>query len=134
LFEETLLRVGGEHPLVVGDRLDTDIEGAVRTGYDSLLVMTGVTGLTELVAAPRGSRPTYLAATLSGLLEPQPVPTAGPGWRLGGWEGRISDARLTVGGAGSADDWWRVVATAGWAWSDETGEPPAVEGLAAPEA
>jgi len=35
----------------VGDRLDTDIEGAVNTGYDSLLVMTGVTGIEGLVAA-----------------------------------------------------------------------------------
>ena len=32
LFEETLRRVGGEKPLVVGDRLDTDIEGANRVG------------------------------------------------------------------------------------------------------
>ena len=30
LFQETLRRVGGERPLVVGDRLDTDIEGAVN--------------------------------------------------------------------------------------------------------
>ena len=35
LFEETLRRVGGERPLVVGDRLDTDIEGANNAGYDS---------------------------------------------------------------------------------------------------
>jgi hypothetical protein len=51
LFAETLRRVGGRRPLVVGDRLDTDIEGASNAGYDSLLVMTGVTGPTELVSA-----------------------------------------------------------------------------------
>lgn len=34
LFDETVLRVGGERPLVVGDRIDTDIEGAVRCGHD----------------------------------------------------------------------------------------------------
>ena len=28
LFEETVRRVGGDRPLMVGDRLDTDIEGA----------------------------------------------------------------------------------------------------------
>ena len=54
LFHETLRRVGGRRPLVVGDRLDTDIEGAVRAGYDSLLVMTGVTGLAELVRRGAG--------------------------------------------------------------------------------
>src|SRR6478672_7444806 len=48
LFEETLRRVGGDRPLVVGDRLDTDIEGANKVGYDSLLVMTGVTDLATL--------------------------------------------------------------------------------------
>ena len=55
LFEETLRRVGGERPLVVGDRLDTDIEGAEPAGYDSLLVMTGVTGSRELVSAAPGA-------------------------------------------------------------------------------
>ena len=54
LFEETLTRVGGSHPLVVGDRLDTDIEGAVTMGWDSLLVLTGVTGLEELVRRREG--------------------------------------------------------------------------------
>ena len=32
---------GGERPLMVGDRLDTDIEGAHNAGVDSLLVLTG---------------------------------------------------------------------------------------------
>ncbi len=44
LHHESVLRTGAEHPLVVGDRLDTDIEGAQRVGADSLLVLTGVTG------------------------------------------------------------------------------------------
>ncbi len=45
LFDETIMRVGGDHPLVIGDRLDTDIEGAVAAGMDSLLVLTGVDDL-----------------------------------------------------------------------------------------
>ena len=80
-------RVGGERPLVVGDRLDTDIEGAVNAGLDSLLVLTGVTGLAELVAAGPGSRPTYLSVDLRGLAEPHPEVearrTAAPGWAAG---------------------------------------------------
>jgi HAD superfamily hydrolase (TIGR01450 family) len=133
LFQETLRRIGGARPLVVGDRLDTDIEGAVNADYDSLLVMTGVSGLAELVAAPRGARPTYVSATLAGLLQPQPFPTSGPPWRLGGWEGSVTDGTLTARGDGALDDWWRVVATASWAWSDDSGEVPAIEGLAVPE-
>ena len=67
LLDETVRRCGGERPLMVGDRLDTDIEGAHAAGVDSLLVMTGVTGLAELVAAGPGLRPTYISADLGGL-------------------------------------------------------------------
>jgi glycerol-1-phosphatase len=58
LFEETLARVGGRRPLVIGDRIDTDIDGARKVGWDSLLVMTGVTTLRELASLPATSRPT----------------------------------------------------------------------------
>ena len=77
LLDETVRRVGGERPLMVGDRLDTDIAGATNAGVDALLVLTGVTGLADLVAADPEERPTYLASELSGLLEahraPEPV-------------------------------------------------------------
>ena len=42
LHAEAVARTGARHPLVVGDRLDTDIEGGVRAGAASLLVFTGV--------------------------------------------------------------------------------------------
>lgn len=133
LLQETLRRIGGRRPLVVGDRLDTDIEGAVNAGYDSLLVMTGVTGLHELVAAPPGRRPTYVAATLAALLEPQPAPVGGPVWGLGGWRAEVRDGTLAVDGAGTQDDWWRCVAVAAWAFHDDVGEPAGTERLAVPE-
>ena len=57
LLDETVRRIGGDHPLMVGDRLDTDIAGAVNAGLDSLLVLTGVTGLAELVRARPDERP-----------------------------------------------------------------------------
>ena len=43
MHEECVRRTGARTPLVVGDRLDTDIEGARRAGAASLLVLTGVT-------------------------------------------------------------------------------------------
>jgi HAD superfamily hydrolase (TIGR01450 family) len=58
-----------KRPLVVGDRLDTDIEGANRAGMDSLLVFTGVSTADDLAAAPPERRPTYVAADLSALFE-----------------------------------------------------------------
>src|SRR5579884_1051749 len=39
MHRETLLRTGARDPLVVGDRLDTDIEGANAVGCASLLVL-----------------------------------------------------------------------------------------------
>jgi glycerol 3-phosphatase-2 len=70
LHRETMLRTGARRPLVVGDRLDTDIEGANRAGVDSLLVLTGVTRLEQLKDAPKEQQPTYVAQDLRGLLEP----------------------------------------------------------------
>lgn len=138
LFEETLARVGGERPLVVGDRLDTDIEGAVNAGYDSLLVMTGVTGLAEIVAAPPAMRPTYLSLDLGGLGETHAVPErAGDGYLLDGILGRVRDGRLHMDSEpdparAAAASWWRVLACAAWAHLDTTGNPVDVEGLTPP--
>jgi HAD superfamily hydrolase (TIGR01450 family) len=135
LFDETFRRVGGEHPLMVGDRLDTDIDGALNAGCDSLLVMTGVTGLAELVAVPSGRRPTYVAADLAGLLEAQPTPGMSDGAaELGGWRARVESGSLGVEGNGSADDWWRAVAAIAWAHLDSSGEVADTGGLEPPGA
>ncbi len=72
MHTECVLRTGAKRPLVVGDRLDTDIEGAQRVDAPSLLVLTGVARPADLLAAPADQRPTYLAADLSGILLPHP--------------------------------------------------------------
>jgi len=54
--------------LAVGDRLDTDIEGAVASGMDSLLVLTGVDDLDAVLEAPVHQRPTWVAPDLRSLL------------------------------------------------------------------
>ena len=68
LHAESVRRTGAKHPLVVGDRLDTDIEGANRAGVDSLLVLTGVTTRAEADAAEGSHKPTYVAEDLRALL------------------------------------------------------------------
>lgn len=68
LHRETMLRTGARRPLVVGDRLDTDIEGANRAGVDSLLVLTGVTDREQAEAADGVYKPTYIADDLRALL------------------------------------------------------------------
>ena len=72
LFHLAAERLGARRPLVIGDRVDTDIRGANRSGMDSLLVLTGICGLDELadlVDAEPEMRPTYVAEDLRALLD-----------------------------------------------------------------
>jgi glycerol-1-phosphatase len=86
MHAECVRRTGAQRPLVVGDRLDTDIEGARRAGAASLLVLTGVTDPATLLGAGPLHRPDLLAADAGGLLVAHPsVRAADGGWRCGGW-------------------------------------------------
>ena len=116
LHEESVARTGARHPLVVGDRLDTDIEAAQRVKADSLLVLTGVTSPAEAVLAPPGQRPTYIAEDLSGLAEPQPAVTIGDdGFGCGGWTARWADGnQLELSGHGTKIDGLRALCAAAW--------------------
>ncbi len=69
LLDAAADRVGAKRPLVVGDRLDTDIAAACAAGMDSLMVLTGVSGVPDVLASPRELRPTYVATDLRGLTE-----------------------------------------------------------------
>ena len=74
LFQLATSRMGATRPLVIGDRIDTDICGANRAGMDSLLVLTGVCGLNDVAAladAAAEHRPTYVAADLRALTGPR---------------------------------------------------------------
>ncbi len=117
LHAEAVDRTGARRPLVVGDRLDTDIEGAVRAGADSLLVLTGVSRPADVLLAPPRQRPAYLAADLSGLLEPHPqVDVADGAPRCGGWTARLDadSQRLTLAGSGAPIDGLRALCAAAW--------------------
>lgn len=54
-------------PLMVGDRLDTDIEGGQAAGFDSALVLTGVHDLHDALAAAPGQRPDFILPSLTTL-------------------------------------------------------------------
>jgi glycerol-1-phosphatase len=68
MHRESVERSAAQAPLAVGDRLDTDIEGARAVGCHSLLVLTGVTTPAELLTARPDHRPDYVARDLRGLL------------------------------------------------------------------
>lgn len=115
MHRETILRTGAERPLVVGDRLDTDIEGAFNGDVDSLLVLTGVTDGAQLLAAPPQHRPTYIDADLRGLLTGQPeVVAQDGGFRCGGWTATAGAERLELEGDGEALDGLRALSAAAW--------------------
>ncbi|WP_231486866.1 HAD-IIA family hydrolase, partial [Candidatus Blastococcus massiliensis] len=87
MHAECVRRTAARSPLVVGDRLDTDVEGAQRAGAPSLLVLSGVTDPVTLLAAAPEHRPDYLAHHAGGLLTVHPaVATTETGWRCGDWE------------------------------------------------
>jgi glycerol 3-phosphatase-2 len=70
LVTDALARGDFQAPLVIGDRLDTDIASANAAKLPSLLVLSGVSTAADVVYAPVGLRPTYVAHDLRGLLMP----------------------------------------------------------------
>ncbi len=58
------LGLEAENVLAVGDRLDTDIEGANAAGLASVLVLTGVNDRDDAEAADEHQTPTYVEPTI----------------------------------------------------------------------
>lgn len=120
MHRETVLRTGAERPLVVGDRLDTDIEGAFNGGVDSLLVLTGVTDAARLLSAGPKHRPTFVDADLRGLLTGQPeVTRTGDGFGCGGWTASVRGDDLVIEGDGEALDGLRALCGAAWSYAGD---------------
>lgn len=61
------LALGAAEVLAIGDRLETDIEGAAATGMASLLVLTGVDSIEDVLRAEPRMRPTYVRNNLADL-------------------------------------------------------------------
>jgi HAD superfamily hydrolase (TIGR01457 family) len=67
ILRAALERAGGGTPLVIGDRLDTDIEGAAGVEWDSLLVLTGISTAQEAERADPA--PTFVGSDLRRLFD-----------------------------------------------------------------
>ncbi|CAM3829676.1 HAD-IIA family hydrolase [Isoptericola cucumis] len=98
MYRLAVERAGAQRPLVVGDRLDTDLAGARSGGIPGLHVLTGVSSARDAVLAEPGLRPDFVGADLRALLEPHPVPVpADDGWwECGGRAARVADGRLEL--------------------------------------
>lgn len=92
LVDAAVDRLGARHPLLVGDRLDSDI-AAAHGLMDSLLVLSGVTDAAALLAAPVGQRPTFVATDLTALGEDPEVLRVGA---RQGWRCTVNDGELTL--------------------------------------
>lgn len=121
IFEEAIARFGATKTLFIGDRLDTDIMGAARVGIDSALVLTGIDRPKHVLAAPEGSRPTYILSDLRELHEPYPqAERDGGAVTVNGASVRVVGGDVEILSEGSRQiDLVRAGATAIW----ESGTP-----------
>jgi glycerol 3-phosphatase-2 len=130
VFPQAASRWGLRRPLVVGDRLDTDIAGARAAGLPSLLVLTGVSTAMEVLLAGPGERPSFLGRDLWALLAPHPVPVEANGtFSLGGWSAAVAGDEVVVSGSGDPLAGLRAAATCAWRAVDQ-GREVNVEGAA----
>jgi len=121
MYRLAVERRGARRPLVVGDRLDTDLGGARAAGYPGLHVLTGVSDARDAVLAAPGERPTYISVDLRGLLEAHPAPEAGADgwWTCRGRAAKVADGELTFDGTGGVDiDLVRAACAAAWEAAD----------------
>ncbi|WP_147917723.1 HAD-IIA family hydrolase [Ruania zhangjianzhongii] len=145
IFAQAASRAGARNPVVVGDRLNTDLAGARAAGYPGLHVFTGVDGPAEVLRARPEERPTFLGADLRALGEPHPAPDRGED---GSWTCRDAvaevrgdtvivrrpDGDVPVDGGEVTLDELRAACAAAWAASDEADVPTVLAANAAPVA
>lgn len=133
IYHQAAERIGAASPIAIGDRLDTDLEGARAAGMPGLLVLTGVATARDVVLAPAHQRPSLLARDLRGLFEAHPGPQADDDgwWRCGTASARVVDGVLELSGGQLLDgtgevsttlDGWRALCVAAWHAADR-GEP-----------
>ncbi|MDQ3155806.1 MAG: HAD-IIA family hydrolase [Actinomycetota bacterium] len=130
LFAETTERVGGDKPLVVGDRLDTDIEGAANVGVDSLAVLTGVSDLQSIADAEGRQRPSFVSPDLRGLLVAHPaVEVDGDIARCGQSSVELKGGAVRLVTEGDEIGTIRAALTLAWTYRDRTGKSAGLDGM-----
>ncbi|MFT4086594.1 MAG: HAD-IIA family hydrolase [Gordonia sp. (in: high G+C Gram-positive bacteria)] len=99
IMREALARSKSRRPLMIGDRLDTDIEAGNTVGIDSLLVLTGVSSARDLLAASESQRPTYVVPELRGVWASADDVRIGP---KSVWQVTVLEERVSVNPKGDA--------------------------------
>lgn len=117
VFHQAAGSIDAKLPIAVGDRLNTDIRGAVSAGIDSLHVLTGVSDARDVALAVPEERPTYLAKNLLGLNEAHEAPVVTGGrTELGGEWAEVVDGTLETSSdiSSASVDLYRCVVAASW--------------------
>ena len=138
IYEAALARKPGGRAIMVGDRPDSDIEGANLAGIDSLLVFTGVVSPRQALTLPPEQRPTFLGWSIAALTETHLEPQ----WNdevdsveCGGWTAALEGDGIVLSGEGAELDGWRALCELTWAATDmrqcDPSRPPTPVGPAA---
>lgn len=128
LFDASVERTGAQRPIVIGDRLDTDIAGARNAGIPAMAVLTGVTDLRALTTASPERRPDLVATDLRALNEPHPKALDGRcGDAVAEYDEKSSG--VVVRTRGNDAETLAAIVTAGWQAVDAGHEVQSVETL-----
>ncbi|PRB32757.1 haloacid dehalogenase [Arthrobacter sp. MYb23] len=128
LFETAARHSGLARPLVVGDRLDTDILGGNRAKMDTVLVLTGVDSVHTALAAHVDQRPDFLIGSLAELYEGYPtIEPDGVSYSCGEAVATATVTTVTVSGREDHLDSWRAACAAWWAMHPEVAPSAAPE-------
>ncbi|EEH64181.1 putative HAD hydrolase, TIGR01457 family, partial [Gleimia coleocanis DSM 15436] len=107
IYHRAIHLVNGERALAVGDRLETDIAGALNAGVPVMHVLTGVHSAKDLILADRGLRPQLVHLDMRGLNEPHPRPRhhRDGTWTCGvGQVAKVVNGKLTLDGVALVED------------------------------
>ena len=124
LFHAAAKRLAADRPLVVGDRLDTDILGGNSAGFATVAVLTGV-DTRETILAARTASAGYLINDLTDLYRPYPAIESDAGrHRCGAATAVVHGQTVRVSGDPGDLDAWRAACAAWWTANPETDTAP----------
>ena len=125
IFATGAKKLNSSRALVIGDRLDTDIQGGNRAEMATACVLTGVDTVESILAAITIERPTYIINNLSELFEEYPAietekTISGFEARCATHSARADSETLAVTGDPESLNFWRIACAAWWAAHPDT--------------
>lgn len=115
LFHVAADQLGASQPLVVGDRLDTDILGGNRAGQATAVVLTGVDDIESVLGASTSQRPRYILGNLAELFADYPIlQAAGQQIVCGEARASVDGGRILVTGDRDDLNAWRAACAVWW--------------------